>query len=312
MLPGFNYGLTEEFTLHSGRPATRILPIAKPAPHSMRTATKMALLLVVLAITTAYAGTNTGTPVCIGPAPTSHPTACERLVTTLEECNAKASKDEIKSCFCSQNIVNAMISCEEETRQCLQSTDFDSATDQAMLEWHSVCDQFISEATITTPSLTPLTTTFRLDDCFSAAQACLEREHGVSTCSSAHSADVTGFVSCVCESSQVDLASRCEIDGGRCDFIDKKGPTVTDIWEYKNCNPTGWIPATGMVNSTTASLSRKDTTTQTKPAITFPQTASSTSRSDGCRLRPTLDFLAGFVTLLSVSQQLLFWWPSCT
>ena len=134
-----------------------------------------------------------------------------------------------------------VISCEEEIRQCLQNKDFDSETDKVLVEWHRACDPFLSEATITTPSLTPLTTTFVLDDCSSAAQACLEREHGISTCSSAHSADVTGLVSCLCESSQVDLASRCDIDGvRRCDLGDKKGVDVTDVWEYKYCNPTDW------------------------------------------------------------------------
>jgi len=227
---------------------------------------KAAMAVAVLSVAATYA-TSVETETCLGKPPTTTPSACDRMQAKLKTCSEITRKEDIIICFCNQDMLNAFIlyvgdemlldpnfircsvelgianlvgvlnSCKGEARECALMYISDADIDVMVEEWQKACKQYLPTS-ITTPVLTPLSTILDPDSCSSAAQACLMRDRGVSSCKMAFATNTTAALSCLCQSTQLDLASRCQIDGTKC--IPTKPVTVTNIWEYKNCQPTGW------------------------------------------------------------------------
>lgn len=138
---------------------------------------------------------------------------------------------------CAREVLTISRSCKAAMRECLLTYNFDSDMDKLISAWHRGCDSHLSSS-LTTPLLTPLSTVYNVDDCSSAADACVQRSYGAASCKSAYTG-ATESLNCLCQPTQVSLASRCKIDGTKC--FETTSLAISDIWEYKNCRPTGWI-----------------------------------------------------------------------
>ena len=135
------------------------------------------------------------------------------------------------------NRMDHFVSCKGETRECLLTYDFDSDIDVLVEEWHKACDNYVSPS-ITTPILTSLSTVLDRDDCIPIADVCYQRYNGAKSCLSAQTTDSAQKLSCLYQSTQLDLASRCHIDGTSCIPM---AVVLTNILEYKYCRPTEWL-----------------------------------------------------------------------
>ncbi|RYP72287.1 hypothetical protein DL771_004261 [Monosporascus sp. 5C6A] len=161
--------------------------------------------------------------------------ACKRLNEGLNECNQKTTKEETIACFCVQTVLNALVECKGENRECVKGYYFDSASDDMIALWHDKCSPYLT-FTPTTPILTPLSTTMDPDACKSAYDACLRRDDGVKLCAEAYSASPTEVVSCLCQPTHLSVASVCYVDRTKC--ILTGTANISTVLEYRYCQPT--------------------------------------------------------------------------
>ena len=110
---------------------------------------------------------------------------------------------------------NTQPSCENEFRQCLQSYEEDNQEQQVLENWHSGCDHFITFP-LSTPVLSTLASS--IGDpavCSEIETVCTEGGSITRDCKQSYGAatDSSGLTSCLCQSSLLSAASRCEFDG---------------------------------------------------------------------------------------------------
>ncbi|KAH8748115.1 hypothetical protein F5883DRAFT_509362 [Diaporthe sp. PMI_573] len=166
---------------------------------------------------------------CVGSI-TSFPN-CDNVNAILQRCNQLTAKQDIINCFCTQDLINAYVGCEEEFRQCALSTTYDSEFEDSLSQWHSACDDKISFA-VTTSSIALPTQTLDQDTCPSIDQSCIALQSTSSSCLTAYTA-ASDLSSCQCQPSVLSLASVCEIDGSlSCLF---QTPISTSLWSYVYC-----------------------------------------------------------------------------
>lgn len=108
-----------------------------------------------------------------------------------------------------------------------------------MKVWHEACDEHITFAP-TTSSLTSLAVTVDPAACQSAYDACLQRDEGLESCGSMYSAhmNATEAVDCICQSSQLWVASRCYTYGTKCN--PDRTTRLSTMPEYVYCQPAEW------------------------------------------------------------------------
>ncbi|KAL1835487.1 hypothetical protein VTJ49DRAFT_6630 [Mycothermus thermophilus] len=171
------------------------------------------------------------------PTPDDFP-SCRRLTKLLAECATNPAKAEDNvACFCTQDMLNAMVHCKGEIRSCLNSYFTDTSYDNLISIWNDRCQPHLTtlypSGSITTPTLASLTATVDLDGCKTAWSACVQRDDAVRSCMRSLLTDVTQTItgwagrtrtvtrpaaatnkeeimsSCLCQESHLSLASVC-------------------------------------------------------------------------------------------------------
>ncbi|RYP56176.1 hypothetical protein DL769_009960 [Monosporascus sp. CRB-8-3] len=134
-------------------------------------------------------------------------------------------------------LLNALVECKEENRECVKGYHFDSTSDDMIARWHDNCSPYLT-FTPTTPILTPLSTTMDMDGCKSAYDACLRQDDGVKLCAEAYSASPTEVTSCLCQPTHLSVASVCYVDRTKC--ILTETANISTVLEYSYCQPA-WL-----------------------------------------------------------------------
>ncbi|KAK4100619.1 hypothetical protein N658DRAFT_91118 [Parathielavia hyrcaniae] len=213
--------------------------------------------------------------------PTQGTPACNKLMDILTPCSESTTKEDTVACFCVQNVLNLMVECKGEVRECAGGYAFDADHDESIALWREKCDQYLT-FTPTTPVLTSLTTVIDVEECTSIVEACLRRDAGVSSCSQSHSANAEEQVSCLCRPSQLWAASRCFVDRTDCAFK-MESIALSRVPEYRSCSPSGWVdPGITQTANNSAAITSYHSPTPTPtlstlsfgPAVTTTQTQS--------------------------------------
>ncbi|KAL2268055.1 hypothetical protein VTJ83DRAFT_2901 [Remersonia thermophila] len=220
--------------------------------------------------------------------------SCHRLTQLLAECAKKHAKAEDNvACFCTQDMLDAMVYCKGEVRSCLSTYHADAPYDGMMSVWEERCQPHLTtlypSSTLTTPTLASPTATADPDGCKAAWKACQSRDDHLRSCMRSLTTDVTHTITgppawtktvtlvtaapnheeilsgCLCQEHHLALASACYVDRSHC----HPGFThaLSGAIESRFCG-TGW--------ATRASI----TATSTAPSPTQTQTATN-GESDG-------------------------------
>ncbi|KIW95337.1 uncharacterized protein Z519_03921 [Cladophialophora bantiana CBS 173.52] len=190
------------------------------------------------------------------------------------------------------------ISCNSEQRLCAANGYVDKQVDSALSEWHLQCDTFISFAP-TTPVLSTITSTYDVDSCSKAIEACIGRSQEIEACTYTYGSTDPGFSSCYCQPKILSLAYSCEILGhGSCREIPA---TVTNLAQYSICpNFCDVLDC----NDTKKTISSSSATINTKvTGSADDNTVTITSPPP----RPATTTMSSVTTTSSGSRQLVAW-----
>ncbi|SPJ78065.1 uncharacterized protein FTOL_06454 [Fusarium torulosum] len=188
----------------------------------------LAAFAVLLSRLSGCRGSNAVPTACFGDI-TTFP-SCDAYQSILAKCNNPLNKDP--SCYCNQEMLNAVIGCEGEWRQCDAGDSYDSTFQQIIRNWQQACPLSLLTS-ITTPSVSGPTGMLDITACETLNLICSQLHQAVTYCTASHtlSADIS---KCRCQSSILSLVSACEIDGPKLCPADTV--TAADSWELQHCN----------------------------------------------------------------------------
>lgn len=131
--------------------------------------------------------------------------------------------------------------CQGEFRICNGNTNFDFEFEDPesglYALWHSACDNF-NTYIVTTPSIVETPATISAEGCASNYDDCFRISDIHASCTRSFSSG-TGRSSCLCQSTNLAIASRCEIDGASCL---QSAIATSKLYSYNYC-PNGAAPA---------------------------------------------------------------------
>jgi hypothetical protein len=119
--------------------------------------------------------------------------------------------------------------CVNEERLCFDNNDLGGSFQTGLAAWHNVCDSSTTAA-ITTPPLSSITVSEKLDFCVTAFSSCDGFSVSVDQCSLSYSGQ--NFFSCLCQPKILSLEYTCEFLGNTSCQLSSAALTNLELYPY--------------------------------------------------------------------------------